>query len=116
MCKRIAQVFMGAAVLAAAGGAAAKEFGPDPVAVSSIHGANGPSGSASISGDNRVARYVAFHSFASNLTGGDTNGALDVFLYNRLSRKISRVSVAGPGRPGHGAPVQPGDRGSRERA
>src|SRR4051794_2405927 len=116
MCKRIAQVFMGAAVLAAAGGAAAKEFGQDPVAVSSIHGANGPSGSAALSGDNRIARYVAFHSFASNLTVGDTNGALDVFLYNRLSQKISRVSVAGRGRQANGASANPAIDGSVQRA
>jgi hypothetical protein len=116
MRKRSTQLLTGAAVLAAATGAVAKEFGPEPVAVSSIHGANGPSGSPAISGDNRVARYVAFHSFASNLTGGDTNGALDVFLYNRLNRKISRVSVAGRGRQANGASANPAIDGSVQRA
>src|SRR3954453_2478039 len=72
-------------------------FGPEPTAVSSAHGANGPSGSPAISGDDRTVRFVAFHSFASNLVAGDTNGALDVFVYRRTTRRITRVSVASGG-------------------
>jgi hypothetical protein len=116
MWKRNAHLLAAIAVLAAAGAAAAKEFGPEPVAVSSLHGANGPSGSPAISGDNRVVRFVAFHSFASNLTGGDTNGASDVFLYNRATRKISRVSVAGRGRQANGASANPAVDGSVQRS
>lgn len=38
-------------------------------------------------------RYVAFHSFASNLVAGDTNGELDVFVRNRSAGVTRRVSV-----------------------
>lgn len=40
--------------------------------------ANGSSNIAAISGN---GRFIAFHSLASNLTFGDTNGTIDVFLY-----------------------------------
>ena len=46
-----------------------------------------------ISGD---GRWVAFESQANNLVAGDTNGAVDVFLHDRLTGVTSRVSV-GPG-------------------
>ena len=45
----------------------------------------------SISAD---GRYVAFYSEASNLVPGDTNGATDVFVYDRRSGATKRVSVA----------------------
>ncbi len=41
-------------------------------------------------------RYVAFLSYASNLVAGDTNGAGDVFVRDRLAGVTRRVSV-GPG-------------------
>jgi Tol biopolymer transport system component len=55
--------------------------------------AGGASGqtSVAISGD---GRYVAFESAAANLVAGDTNGATDVFLVDRLMRTTTRVSVA----------------------
>jgi Tol biopolymer transport system component len=93
-------------------------FGPEPQAVSSSanRAANAPSGSPSISGDNRVVRYVAFHSFASNLTPGDTNGALDVFLYSRTTKAMNRVSVTDNGRQANGASGNPALDGSVQRA
>jgi hypothetical protein len=105
------------AVAVAVGGgavASARIFGPEPTAVSSSANrpANAPSGSPSISGDNRVVRYVAFHSFASNLTPGDTNGALDVFLYRRTTRAIARVSVTNSGHQANGASGNPAVDGS----
>ena len=51
----------------------------------------------SISAD---GRYVAFYSEASNLVPGDTNGATDVFVYDRRSGATKRVSVAAGGRGG----------------
>ena len=102
--------------LLAAAASPAGIFGPEPTSVSSLHGSNGPSGSPAISGDNRVVKYVAFHSFASNLTPGDTNGALDVFVYERATRKIVRVSVAGKGRQANGASGNPAIDGSIQRA
>jgi Tol biopolymer transport system component len=54
---------------------------------------DGDSNNPSISAD---GRYVAFNSFATNLVAGDTNGATDVFLYDRTLAATTRVSV-GPG-------------------
>jgi Tol biopolymer transport system component len=47
-----------------------------------------------ISGD---GRFVAFASVASNLVPDDTNGASDVFVFDRASRTIERVSVNNQG-------------------
>jgi hypothetical protein len=53
--------------------------------------AHGDSTSAAISGN---GRYVAFTSAASNLVAGDTNGAADVFVRDRVAGTTTRVSVA----------------------
>jgi hypothetical protein len=42
-------------------------------------------------------RYVAFVSAASNLVSGDSNGYDDIFIYDRQSGQIKRVSVASDG-------------------
>ncbi len=47
------------------------------------------SAAASISAD---GRYVAFHSFASNLVSGDTNGVADVFVHDRLASTTGRTT------------------------
>jgi Tol biopolymer transport system component len=39
---------------------------------------NGPSRDVAISGN---GRFIVFQSMASNLTSGDTNGTIDIFLY-----------------------------------
>jgi Tol biopolymer transport system component len=39
-------------------------------------------------------RFVSFESSASNLVGGDSNGARDVFVHDRGTGKTSRVSVS----------------------
>ncbi len=41
----------------------------------------------------RDGRSVAFVSAASNLVAGDTNGQVDVFVYDRSTRSTERVSV-----------------------
>ena len=46
---------------------------------------------SSISAD---GRYVAFHSFATNLVPGDTNDNLDVFVHDRQTGTTERVNVA----------------------
>jgi Tol biopolymer transport system component len=56
--------------------------------------ADGPSNSASISGD---GRYVAFASEADNLVPNDTNGVLDVFVYDRMTGTTIRASVDSSG-------------------
>jgi Tol biopolymer transport system component len=38
-------------------------------------------------------RYVAFASLATNLVPNDTNGALDVFVHDRITGRTTRVSV-----------------------
>ena len=47
-------------------------------------------------------RFVAFVSPASNLVSEDTNGAADVFVYDRETRIMSRVSVNSAGVQGNG--------------
>ena len=42
-------------------------------------------------------RYVAFHSYASNLVAGDTNFAPDVFVHDRQTHTTERVSVGAGG-------------------
>jgi len=57
-----------------------------------------------VSGD---GRYVAFHSLASNLVAGDTNGEYDVFVHDRTSGQTARVSVASDGTQGNGGSYLP---------
>ncbi len=50
----------------------------------------GDSGDPAISGD---GRFVTFHSAATNLVPGDTNGVLDVFVHDRLTRATRLAST-----------------------
>jgi Tol biopolymer transport system component len=61
--------------------------------------ANADSGGPSLSGD---GRYVAFHSWASNLTPGDTNGYTDVFVHDTHEETTQLVSVDAGGGPADG--------------
>ncbi|MFO0981324.1 MAG: hypothetical protein U1E76_06135, partial [Planctomycetota bacterium] len=56
--------------------------------------ANDGSGFPSISAD---GRYVAFHSYASNLAAGDTNDRSDVFIHDRLIGSTTLVSLNSQG-------------------
>ncbi|OYW46284.1 MAG: hypothetical protein B7Z36_04905, partial [Novosphingobium sp. 12-63-9] len=47
-------------------------------------------------------RYVVFFSYASNLVAGDTNGKADVFLADRQTGTIERVSVGLTGKQANG--------------
>jgi hypothetical protein len=117
MRNRLALTPLAILVLALAASALGGTYGAEPVAVSSaLPSANGPSGGAAISGDNRVVRYVAFHSFASNLVPGDTNGMQDVFLYTRANGALTRVSVSSSGAQANGASANPAVDGSVQRA
>lgn len=60
---------------------------------------DGYASDASISGD---GRYVAFYSDSTNLVAGDTNGYSDIFVFDRQSHTIERVSEGGTS----GSPVQ----------
>lgn len=52
--------------------------------------ANFDSDSPSISDD---GRYVAFHTFATNLRNGDTNGVPDIYVHDRQSGKTKLVNI-----------------------
>ncbi len=65
---------------------------------------NGGSSGPSISAD---GRYVAFQSSASNLVPGDTNGAQDVFVYDRRANTIEAVTAGSSG-SGASTIVDPG--------
>jgi len=86
--------------------ASALAFGTNPIPISvgpSGQGANGPSGGATISGDNRKGRLAAFHSEASNLVAGDTNRVADIFVYSRPRGARGNVRLdSGPARPSGG--------------
>jgi Tol biopolymer transport system component len=65
---------------------------------------NGRSVNPSVSAD---GRYVAFNSLATNLVAGDTNAVDDVFVYDRDTDTIERVSVTDAGAQGNGSSVSP---------
>src|SRR5947199_169142 len=52
-------------------------------------------------------RFVAFHSTATNLVAGDTNGATDVFVHDRQTGTTERVSVASGGTQGDASSAGP---------
>lgn len=57
-----------------------------------------------ISGD---ARYVAFQSYATNLVAGDTNARADIFVFDRRTNIIRRVSVNSNGEQANGDSIFP---------
>ena len=59
---------------------------------------DGSSGSPALSAD---GRYIAFASSASNLVEDDTNNSGDVFVYDRETKSIERVSVDSEGLEGN---------------
>jgi flagellin-like hook-associated protein FlgL len=60
----------------------------------------GSSSAAAISAD---GRFVAFHSAASNLVDGDTNGVRDSFIKDTLTGITTRISTDSAGNQGLGA-------------
>ncbi|HEY8514658.1 MAG TPA: hypothetical protein VIS07_03990 [Candidatus Binatia bacterium] len=66
--------------------------------------ADGQSATPSLSAD---GRYVAFASAATNLVPGDSNGAFDVFVRDRVAGTIERVSVASDGSEGNFDSISP---------
>lgn len=65
---------------------------------------NGASARPTISGD---GRYIAYDSLASNLVTGDTNGVMDVFVFDRVLGTTTRASVAPSGAQVGGASSAP---------
>ena len=66
--------------------------------------ANGNSSYASVSAD---CSRVAFRSTASDLVDGDTNMSSDVFVHDRTTGVVTRVSVPNGGGEGNGASTTP---------
>jgi uncharacterized repeat protein (TIGR02543 family) len=64
----------------------------------------GGSSNPAISSD---GRYVAFHSGASNLVSGDTNGYQDIFVHDRDTGATTRVSVDSSGAQANSAALNP---------
>ena len=86
-------------------GALARAQVTQRVSVTSLGGqGHGASLYASISAD---GRWVAFTSSAGDLVAGDTNGAQDVFVRDRLAGTTERVSVATGGAQASGASGSP---------
>jgi len=52
-------------------------------------------------------RFVSFTSFASNVVPGDTNGWEDVFVLDRQSHHVERVSVSSAGVQGNSSSFEP---------
>jgi Tol biopolymer transport system component len=52
-------------------------------------------------------QFVAFGSYATNLVAGDTNGVIDIFVYDRDTGTTERVSVASDGTQANGESVSP---------
>ncbi len=65
--------------------------------------ANGPSSFPAISAD---GRHIVYQSDATNLVPADTNGASDVFRYDRATGRTTLVSAVG-GRPADGPSARP---------
>lgn len=65
---------------------------------------DGPSASPSISAE---GRYVAYSSTATNLVADDTNGADDVFVYDRAMAATTRVSLGTSGGQSNGPSSSP---------
>src|SRR3954452_1781378 len=79
---------------------------------------NGPSRNAAVSHDQRIARYIAYESDASNIVDGDGNNATDVFLviraqpfgHNGTPWKASGTQLISKGQggaPANGASYRP---------
>jgi hypothetical protein len=70
----------------------------------SLDGSGGQGNGASVAPTITAnGRSVAFHSQATNLAAGDTNGVLDVFVRNTQTGETTRVSVNGSGAEGNGS-------------
>jgi Tol biopolymer transport system component len=65
---------------------------------------NDRSDSVAISAD---GRYVVFHSQATNLVVGDTNGVEDVFLHDRITGTTERISTGLSGAEANGFSTEP---------
>ena len=105
MSRAAALTLVAASLIVSRGPAIAAAGGTTRISVDSagLEG-NGTGGQAALSRD---GRYVAFASAASNLVPGDTNCCLDVFVRDRTTGTISRVSVDSAGNQANGGGSHP---------
>jgi len=89
-----------AMAIAATAAAWGQNLGIERVSFGQAIGANAAVEDVAISGD---GRFVAFSTGADNLVPGDTNGTSDVFVLDRQTGAVERVSVASNGDEGNGA-------------
>jgi hypothetical protein len=71
--------------------------------ISSATGGTQGNNVSSVAAISDVGRYVFYNSMATNLVGGDTNAALDVFMRDMWTGVTSRVSTASDGSQANGA-------------
>jgi Tol biopolymer transport system component len=90
--------------IAATAAAWGQNLGIERVSFGQAIGANAAVEDVAISGN---GRFVAFATAADNLVPGDINGASDVFVLNRQTGDIERVSVASDGAEGNAASYGP---------
>lgn len=64
----------------------------------------GPVGRVSMSGD---GRYVTFSSRADYLVPGDTNGQIDIFVYDRIDKTFERVNITTDGEQANRESAEP---------
>jgi Tol biopolymer transport system component len=82
-------------------------FARGPISPTIAAGSFGQDGSIDAAG-----RHVAFSSIDETLVPGDTNGFRDVFVYDRWTGDVERVSVATDGTQGNGTSDQPAISGN----
>jgi Tol biopolymer transport system component len=75
---------------------------PGTVRISSDPAGGPGKGFSNFAAVNASGRYVTFNSSAANLVAGDTNGAGDVFLRDRVTGAMERVSVSSAGAQANG--------------
>ncbi|VAW32045.1 hypothetical protein MNBD_CHLOROFLEXI01-2680 [hydrothermal vent metagenome] len=69
--------------------------------------ANAPSGNFSFLSVSANGRFIAFDSFADNLVPDDTNNVIDVFVYDRQTKEIERISKSNNGVEANGESIHP---------
>src|SRR5262249_17606781 len=75
---------------------------PQTEVVSSGVGGEPPNAQSELPSLSADGRFVVFDSLASNLVAGDTDGAFDVFVHDRVTGVTDRVSISTAGTEGQG--------------
>lgn len=95
---RFLPVLLGAAILLTPANSHAKsEITRVSVSSSGAQANSGSSRNNSIPRISADGRFIVFESDATNLVGNDTNNSYDIFVYDRLNRQTTRVSVTSDG-------------------